>query len=537
MATIGVNLFLLDNSGKAGGTLQFIQGLLLTLHHIDQENDYILIVRPDMYMFWKKLFPKFVVTMVQQYGSEVYFNYSELGNGYFSKSKPKDLSFKRIKLILKNNFSIQQWIKKLWQYGCSLVWKQRRIYTTVQEIISLFQIQLWFCPMQQSAPLNLTIPVVIWIPDLQHLEHPEFFKDVDLARRILDYPISCSMASQIVTISEHSRQELIKHFNLKPSDIQVVYLACELKLADNVNVEQVCIKYNIFEPYLFYPANLWPHKNHQRLIQALAMYNEEGHQVVHLVMTGYPSNMDIEKEIQQKSQQYNWLHYLGYIDPTEVAVLLKKAKALIFPSLYEGFGMPVIEALQLGVPIAVSDIKTLREIAKNYAVYFDPTDVVSIKNAIHNVLTVSKQISEGQIYAQQFNGEQMANKFMKIWQDMTHVEVKKYPILSGFNVLEQGLGPLQWFFHVPCAQAIHIHGQLLSSSECCLKLEIDGEIILEQKIASFFKINHAFKQSLKEGIHFLHLAIGSASRLEQCIITQFSLIDEKLGKLEWTKLR
>ena len=124
MATIGVNLFLLDHSGKAGGTFQFIEGLLRTLHHIDQENNYVLIVRSDMYMFWKKLFPKFIVTMVQQYGSEVYLNYSELGYRSFSKSKPDNLNFRRLQLVLKNNLSIQQWAKKLWQYGCSWVWKQ-----------------------------------------------------------------------------------------------------------------------------------------------------------------------------------------------------------------------------------------------------------------------------------------------------------------------------------------------------------------------------------------------------------------------------
>src|SRR5205823_2212382 len=129
------------------------------------------------------------------------------------------------------------------------------------------------------------------------------------------------------------------------------------------------------EPFLLYPANWWPHKNHERLLEAFAAVRRERPEV-RLVLTGSDHPGGLPQGVSS----------LGRVSDERLADLYRSAAALVFPSLYEGFGLPPLEALACGCPVAVSRAGALPEVCGDAAVYFDPTAVEDIARGIADVL-------------------------------------------------------------------------------------------------------------------------------------------------------
>ncbi len=258
-------------------------------------------------------------------------------------------------------------------------------------ILNELDVQLLFCPF--SAPLyhNGDVPTVCVIYDLQFLTYPQFFDPEERYGRAANFREACRVASSLACISDYVRDSVLQASALDPSRVLAIpiQLATRLRDARDTNVEDLVLREYRLERdrYLLYPANFWQHKNHRMLLTAFAQYvaaNPESDLV--LVCTGQPGEDkdSIVKEAGLMSLGER-CRFPGFLPDIEFASLLDNCRGVIFPSLYEGFGMPVLEAMEHGKPVACSNRTSLPEVAGDAALLFDPRIPSDIRTAIERL--------------------------------------------------------------------------------------------------------------------------------------------------------
>jgi glycosyltransferase involved in cell wall biosynthesis len=223
-------------------------------------------------------------------------------------------------------------------------------------------------PLSVMLPPVERPPAATTVLDVQHEVFPEFFSRPELAYRRLVYGWTVRRSRIVITISEHARSALVERLGLDPARVRAIHLA--------VDHDRFSPGDRRREPFVLYPANPWPHKNHARLLQAFARVRGERPEL-RLVLTGAghegaPPQEGVERR--------------GHVSRDELVELYRTAAALVFPSLYEGFGMPCVEAMACGCPVACSNVASLPEVCGDAAVYFDPNDVEAIAQGIRDVL-------------------------------------------------------------------------------------------------------------------------------------------------------
>jgi len=234
---------------------------------------------------------------------------------------------------------------------------------------------LLFCPLVDLEPRDAPLPSFVTIPDLQHEVHPEFFDERTLAALREIYPTSVASASTVFTISEFSRQSMARVYAVDTAKIVVVPLDVDRAFRQPRGAEdarEVRRRYGVPERYVLYPAITWPHKNHSALLRAVRMFNDD-HAPVAAVLTGSagPAHRAVLGEIEALGLGTRVL-VLGHIPQRDLACLYANALALVCPSLYEGFGLPILEAFHSGCPVICSGLTSCPEIAGDAALYIDP---------------------------------------------------------------------------------------------------------------------------------------------------------------------
>jgi glycosyltransferase involved in cell wall biosynthesis len=184
---------------------------------------------------------------------------------------------------------------------------------------------------------------------------------------------------------------LIERLSLPPERVRTIHLGVDLDRFSPADVPR--------EPFLLYPANRWPHKNHETLFQALELLPD-----YRLVLTGYdgpvPEGVDSP----------------GRVGADELVDLYRRAAALVFPSRYEGFGQPVLEALACGCPVACSDLPPLREVAGDAAVYFEPHEPESIAAATREA--IARGGASGPARAAGFTWDETARRHDAVYREL-----------------------------------------------------------------------------------------------------------------------
>jgi len=247
----------------------------------------------------------------------------------------------------------------------------------LKELIMLHKIDVWFSPLLVLDPSPCTIPSATTIPDMQHEYYPDFFDEDLLKWRRNNYQSSADNADIIFTLSENSRNDIIRFLDVNPKKVKSIYIDSSINLKptnDKIYLSGVKRKFNLPDKFLFYPANSWPHKNHLRLLEAFNRIKK----IVDfdLVFCGYSHQKTPEIiSFIKKNKLKERVHWLGYVKDYDLAGIYKNSFGLIFPSLFEGFGIPLVEAFRMGVPVLCSGITSLREIGKDAASYFDPLSV------------------------------------------------------------------------------------------------------------------------------------------------------------------
>jgi len=286
-------------------------------------------------------------------------------------------------------------------------------------------IDVWFCPLINLAPRHVRLPSVVSIPDLQPEFFPAFFRKDLLEWSRRRYPASCRDATSVITFSEFSRSTIVDRYQVAREKIAVIPLAASpdfLRPRDASAIDALKATYGLPPEYAFYPANTWRHKNHVALVQALHLLREKRGRVLSCVLTGVEREGHAALvEATQARGLAGQIHILGYVPPHEMPMLYAGARFLVFPSLFEGFGLPVLEAMASGCPVACSNVASLPEVAGDAALYFDPHDPEAIADAMDQLLT-DDDLRQGLVRAgaarvRQFSWERTARETLKVLEE------------------------------------------------------------------------------------------------------------------------
>ncbi len=225
------------------------------------------------------------------------------------------------------------------------------------------------------------IPSIYHPHDLQHLHYPEFFSEEAIAWRELNYRFCCAQAAMVTVTTGWGKRDLIDHYDLSDDKVTVIPLAPAIatyRTPSAAESEAVLSRLGVSRPYAYYPAQTWPHKNHLRLLDAIAEARDRLGVVVNVVCSGHlNSSYAAIKRHRRDLGLDGVVRFVGFVAPSDVAVLYANARMLVFPTLFEaagGFG-PMFEAFQAGLPVATSSATSLGEQAGDAALVFDPTDV------------------------------------------------------------------------------------------------------------------------------------------------------------------
>ncbi len=246
------------------------------------------------------------------------------------------------------------------------------------ETLAAYDLDLWFCPLLVLAPEDPGLPAVVTIPDLQHEVFPEFFSPEILDWRRRHYRHTALHADRILTLSCHSKEQITGVLGVDPEKVVVTYLDAAPEFAeapslDASYLEEIRARHALPASYVYYPGAAWPHKNHQVLFEALAGLKERRGSIPQLVLTGaqVESEVDLAAECRRHDLEGD-VRLLGYVPAADLPGLYAMSRATVFPSLFEGFGIPVVEAMRAGSPVICSSAASLPEVGGDAAVYFDP---------------------------------------------------------------------------------------------------------------------------------------------------------------------
>ena len=228
--------------------------------------------------------------------------------------------------------------------------------------------------------------------DIQQEFYPEFFTQEELSHRALMYLPSCQEATAVVTLSRQ-RDRASSTNTVCPRRRFTVSIRPEFRddrgFALGLSPEQVLRKYHLPSSYAFYPANMWPHKNHRLLLLALHRLRQRYGVRLPLVLTGDDlGQWKTLHEIAQHFQLHEQLYYLGYVAAEELTPLYAGATMVVFPSLYEGFGLPLLEAMQVGCPVAAANPQAFPR-SSEAALLFDPRSPDCIAEAMHRLVPMT----------------------------------------------------------------------------------------------------------------------------------------------------
>ena len=229
-------------------------------------------------------------------------------------------------------------------------------------------------PLTVEIP-EATAPRVVTLHDLQHLDQPEHFSLPRRRFRRSGYDRAARRAAAVVVPSDFVRGRALEQLGLDPTRVHVV--------PHGVDHALFAPGEDTREPFVLYPARSWPHKNHDRLLEAFVLLHAEMPEL-RLLLTG--GGLDALGALPPNVER------LGEVTATTLATLYRTAACLVFPSLYEGFGLPPLEAMACGCPVAVANAGALPEVCGDAAVYFDPTSPEAIANGVREALALADEL-------------------------------------------------------------------------------------------------------------------------------------------------
>lgn len=297
-------------------------------------------------------------------------------------------------------------------------------YDILKNVLDPLGLDVIHHPFTVLNPFNLRTPSVLTFHDMQQEFYPEFFSRAELQRRDISYRRSATEADAVIAISHHVKNNLIEKYGLPPDKIEVVYSGCSSEyhpIADHGALEKIRQAYHITRPFMFYPAATWPHKNHVTLLRVVRSLLDQGCFDGELVLTGIEQGAQSQVTDEINRLRLNErVRLLGYVPVNDLPYIYNLATLLVFPSLFEGFGLPLVEAMASGCPVVCSNVTAMPEIVGDAGVTFDPgsfSDMVETIARVWNDENLRTELrNKGLVRAELFNWEQAALKTEEVFR-------------------------------------------------------------------------------------------------------------------------
>jgi len=301
------------------------------------------------------------------------------------------------------------------------VWEQ--IYFPFVQFLK--RVDLLHSPVS-AIPILAPCKTVLTVHDLTFKIYPKTMQWWD--RFYWDFFIyqGIKRTTRIITDSIHTKKELIKYYNISENKILVIPLCCSSEFyisSNNLSLNRIKQKYNINRPYILFVGTLEPRKNISALLKAFCIAKQKGNFKHSLVITGrkgwlYDDIFRIIKELKIE----NDVMFTGFIPDEDLPSLYHGADLFVYPSLYEGFGLPVLEAMACGIPVITSNSSSLPEVVGDAGILVDPQDVEGLARVILKVLS-NKALSDelahkGKLQAQWFTAERMARETIRVYRSV-----------------------------------------------------------------------------------------------------------------------
>jgi glycosyltransferase involved in cell wall biosynthesis len=239
--------------------------------------------------------------------------------------------------------------------------------------------------------------------------------------------IATHRAARVLTVSEASKRDILQYFHIPESRIDVIYNAIDDRFwqpPDAENMERVRQRYQLNAPFILYAGNIKPHKNLERLIEAFHLLRQDaGMKDVQLLIIGDEiSKYATLRRAVHRHKLHKHVRFFGFVPHETLVALYRLADVFVFPSLYEGFGLPPLEAMASGTPVVTSNVSSLPEIVGDAALLIDPHEPEAIADAIRRVLTESDlRVSlsiRGLVRAREFSWERSIRRVREIYAEV-----------------------------------------------------------------------------------------------------------------------
>ena len=274
------------------------------------------------------------------------------------------------------------------------------------------------------SPLLLSMKSIVTIPDLNYRAIPQSFTLLTRAVQKFFVENSARRVTRVITISEFTRGDIIKRLGIPSEKINAILLAPkERESRQQASWDELILKHRINRPYVFVLSSKSPHKNIPRLVEAFLRANHQVDHAFQLIIGGHlPDHAGIARQIKTVVDKSSDIRVTGYISDDELVELLAHATVYAFPSLYEGFGLPALEAMAAGVPVTSSDRASLPEVCGDAAIYFDPTDVEVMAASLVNVMSDpelrTRLIAAGYENLKRFSWDTAARQTLAVYQSL-----------------------------------------------------------------------------------------------------------------------
>jgi glycosyltransferase involved in cell wall biosynthesis len=275
-----------------------------------------------------------------------------------------------------------------------------------------------------NGPFFSPCPVVVTVHDVIFKRYPAFFSARDRLLFATLLRLTLRRAAAIITDSESSRRDIVTFYPFTRDKIHVVPLAVNPAFRVEIPADQsqaARARYHIDSPFILAVGNLQPRKNLQRLTAAFRRLLADGFSSHRLVLVGNDAFRSSEFRAEaQDLLQSGQLALTGYVPEEDLPVLYREADIFVYPSLSEGFGLPILEAMACGTPVVTSNTSSMPEVAGQAALLVDPLDVDQIKQAIHTILTrtdlASALVERGSEWIKHFTWHETARRVAAVYQ-------------------------------------------------------------------------------------------------------------------------
>lgn len=263
---------------------------------------------------------------------------------------------------------------------------------------------------------NTGIKSVVTIHDLIFLRYPHCYKPIDRFIYNLKFKYACHKSDRIIAVSECTKQDIVNFYGISPDKIDVVYQGCDPRFAEQVSseeLERVKQKYALPDRFLLNVGSIEERKNLLLVVKALELIDPAIHLVAVGRKTAYTEQVSEYAEKKGLSGRVHLVHGLSHAD---LPAVYQQADMFVYPSRFEGFGIPVIEALHSGLPVIAATGSCLEEAGGASSVYVDPDDDEAMGNAINKILSdrvvYERMVKNGREYVSRFDDKLLAGDLM-----------------------------------------------------------------------------------------------------------------------------